>query len=215
METLILAGTHRTNVGTKYTRRLRAAGKTPVIIYGHGQEPEAIALNTHDVHQALEQHSRLLAVEVEGRKEQYLIKAVQYDYLGTHPIHVDLMRVSMDERVRVQVEIVLRGTPKGAADGGVLTQTLSAVELECLVTAIPESLRVSVAHLGMGDALAVKDIEAPPGVTILADPDTRVAACSAPMAAPEPVEEAAETTAEPEVIGRAKEEAPAEEEPKK
>ena len=210
METVILQAIRRERLGTKYARRTRQQGNIPAIIYGHGETPEPVTLQEHDVELALLHHSRLIDVDLEGRKESLLIKAVQFDHLGTTPIHLDLIRVAMDERVRVEVEIELRGEPAGVHDGGILHQSINSVEVECLVTAIPESLRPSVVHLGLGDSLLVKDIEVPPGVSILHKADDRVAICAAPTAEIEeeeavvPEGEQAEGAAQPEVIGRAK-----------
>jgi large subunit ribosomal protein L25 len=209
MDTVVLPATRRKVVGSKHSQRLRQHGQLPAIVYGHGERPEAIALQAHDVEVALLHHSRLVQLDVEGTKQQYLIKAVQYDHLGTTPIHVDLMRVSMDERVTVQVTIELKGTPKGAAEGGHLDQLMDAVEVECLVTAIPESFRANVNNLGIGDAVSVGDIELPPGVKLLTDPEEKIAICREPTVAREVEEEeieAVEGEAEPEVIGREKEE---------
>jgi len=210
MQTVTLQAKRRDHLGTKYARRTRQQGMIPAIIYGHGETPEPVTLEEHDLELALHHHSRVIEVELEGQKKPLLIKAIQYDHLGTTPIHVDLVRVAMDERVRVEVEIELRGEPAGIHDGGILHQTLNSIEVECLVTAIPESLRPSVAHLHLGDSLLVKDIEVPAGVVVLHNLEDRVATCSAPTAAAEEEEveateaEEGEGTAEPEVISRAK-----------
>ena len=95
-------------------------------------------------------------------------------------IHVDMARVDLNERVKVMVQIVLRGTPKGATEGGVLEQVLAEMEVECVVTQIPESLRVNVADLGVGQALHLKDVPLPEGTVATGDPDTVV--CGLPRA---------------------------------
>jgi large subunit ribosomal protein L25 len=209
MEAVILRATRRERLGTRHTRRLRQQGQTPAIIYGHHEDPEAVSLEEHDVELAMQHHTRLIEVSLDGKKAPLLIKAVQYDHLGTTPIHLDLMRVDMDERVRVAVDVELRGDPQGVHEGGVLHQLLNSVEVECLVTAIPESFRPSVAHLTAGASLQVRDIELPPGVTMLTNLEERVATCSIPTAVAEEeveVEEAEAEEAEPEVIGRARQE---------
>ena len=209
MESVIIPAKRRKVVGSKHSRRLRQQGHLPAIVYGHGEAPETISLQAHDVELALLHHSRLVELDVEGKKEKYLIKAVQYDHLGTTPIHLDLMRVSMDERVTVQVTVELKGTPKGASEGGHLDQLLDSIEVECLVTAIPESFRANVNDLGIGDAIAAGDVELPQGVTLLTDPEEKIVICREPTVAREAEEEEGEPTegsAEPEVIGREKSE---------
>ncbi len=206
MEVANLQATRRTQLGTKHTRRLRRSGQIPAIIYGHGEKPVSVAMDAHAFVNALHHHARVLKVQIEGAEEQYLIKAVQYDYLGTTPVHVDLMRVNLDEKVTVTVEIELRGTPVGSHEGGVLTQLLDTVEVECAVTAIPDTLRPSVADLGVNDSLLVKDLELPKGVVVLTSPEEKIATCRVPSAVEEvSAEEEGEGPAEPEMIGRAKE----------
>jgi large subunit ribosomal protein L25 len=199
-------------MGTKFTRRLRQTGELPAIIYGHGETPEPISLNAHEVKLALGHRTHLLKVEMDGNTRQYLIKDVQFDHLQHEPIHVDLARVDLNERVKVKVGIELRGTPKGLGHGGILEQLLADIEVECLVTEIPEMIRPNVAHLHLGDTLHVKELIVPPGVKVLADPEgivasVRVLAAEVPVAAPAEGEAA---PTQPEVIGRGKEETEAE-----
>jgi large subunit ribosomal protein L25 len=203
-ESLTIKGTRRERLGTKHARRLRASGQLPAIIYGHGQDPVAIALSAHEVGVELQHGSRVLKVDLDDQGQQFLVKSVQYDYLGTTPVHIDLMRVDMHERVTVTVGIELRGTPKGAADGGVLEQVMSNIEVECMVTNIPDTLHPRVTDLGLGESLLVKDLKLPEGVTALADPNDRVATVRM-LAEEAAAEEAAEGEAvQPEVIGRPK-----------
>jgi len=207
MEQMDFKATPRTSLGTKATRMLRKTGMLPVVIYGHGEAPESISLNQHDVEIALKDGARTLTVQSGSQSKQYLIKEVQYDYLDQTPIHMDLARVSLDERVTVNVSIELRGVPKGVADGGVLDQHLMEIELECLVTEIPEILHPLVTELNLGDSLLVKDLQLPANVTVLTDPNERVATVTTVAEEPEETEEAtegedAEKSAEPERIGR-------------
>ncbi|HUU84559.1 MAG TPA: 50S ribosomal protein L25 [Phycisphaerae bacterium] len=207
METVTLEGVRRVRVGTRHARRIRNEGKLPAIIYGHGEAPESVALSAHEVEVELQHGARVLTVKLEEKETQYLIKSVQYDHLGTTPIHLDLMRVDVHETVTVEVGIELRGTPKGVADGGVLEQHLNSLEVECLMIAIPETLRPSVMPLGIGDSLLVKDLKLPPGVKTTVSPEERVATVR--LLAVEVEEEeapAAEEAAQPEVIGRGKKE---------
>jgi len=197
----------REKLGSRAARRLRDQGLVPGIVYGHGEPNVPVSVNRHDIELAVQHGERLLKAEVDGREDNFLIKDVQYDYLGHHIIHVDLARVRLDERVHVTVPIVLRGTPVGVdSEGGVLTQHLDELECECLVTDIPEELRVQVSELHVDDVLRVADLELPQGMRALTDPETVVA--SVTVVAEEEVAPApeAEAPAEPEVIGEKKEE---------
>jgi len=213
MQAMTLKGDRRTGLGKRPSRKLRETGSLPVIIYGHGETPEAITLSRHDVEVALSHGARTLAVAVGGETRQYLIKEVQYDYLGHAPIHLDLARVDLHERVRVKVGIELRGVPKGVSEGGVLDQYLADIEIECTVIDIPETIHPLVSHLTLGQSLLVKDIPLPPGVVAVTNGEDRVATVRALAEAPTteaPVE--GEVVAEPELITRGKkEEAPEEE----
>ena len=205
MEQTVLKATPREERGKKRARRQRAAGVMPAIIYGHGEAPEAVALDAHDVLLELQHGARVLTVEVAGKSAQCLLKAVQYDHLGTQPIHLDLMRVDLTEKVRVKVGLELRGTPKGIAEGGVLENPVNQIEVECLVTDIPETLHPNVKHLGVGDVLLAKDLVLPPGVTLITDPEERIAAVrvlAEEVVAPTAVEGVEPT--QPEVITRGK-----------
>jgi large subunit ribosomal protein L25 len=158
----------------------------------------------------------MLQVEVAGKTQPYLIKEVQYDHLGSTPIHLDLARVKLDERVRVKVGVEPRGVPKGVSEGGVLELYMGEIEVECLAVEIPDTLHPLVNHLTLGQALLVRDLQLPPGVVALAGPDDRVAAVRLLAVAPEPTPAVAapegEAPAEPERIGRVRKEEEPEEE---
>ncbi len=208
MEMITLKGQRRTAGGTRVARALRGAGRIPAVIYGHGEPPEAVSLALHDLEVALAHGARMLQVKLVRKTKPYLIKEVQYDYLGQTPIHLDLTRVDLNERVKVRIGIELRGVPKGVSEGGVLDQHMADLEVECLVTEIPETLHPVVVGLGLGESLLLKDVELPSGVVALADADERVATVRALAEAPEPEapEEGKEEGAEPEMIGRARKE---------
>ena len=210
METMTLKAKVRTESGTRAARRVRQEGSLPAIIYGHGEPPESIVMSHHDVEVALAHGLRMLSVELQGKTKLYLIKDVQYDHLGATPIHMDLNRVDLDERVTVRVGIELRGIPKGASEGGILEQLMPDLEVECLVTDIPDTLHPIVTELEIGDSLFVKDLDLPRGVKALADPEERMAMVRAAVAKEEEEEEevgeAEGDTEEPERIGRVRKE---------
>lgn len=219
MKIITIKGEARSAVGSRAMRKLRKAGMLPAIMYGHGEAPEAVALGDHDVEVALAHGARMLQIEVKGAVKPYLIKEVQYDHLSTTPIHLDLARVDLNERVKVRVGIELRGTPKGISEGGMIDQSLASIEVECLVTEIPDTLHPLVTHLGMNDSLLVKDLALPPGVTPLVDPNRPVCTIrkmAEEVAAPTTaLAEGEEAVAEPERIGRVKKDEPGEGEEEK
>lgn len=195
--------------GKRSARKIRADGRIPAIIYGHGETPMAVSLVMHDVNFALHHGAHVVNVDVDGGRMQCLIKDVQYGHLGDNLLHLDLTRVDLSERVRVTVGIELKGTPKGTSEGGLLDQPLTEVEIECLVTEIPEVLRPNISELHIGDSLCVRDLELPPSGKPVSNPEEVVATVRA-LAVSKDAEgeegEAAEaTSAEPEVIGKDKE----------
>ena len=207
IETIVLKAEKRQATGTRSARKVRAAGMIPMVIYGHKQEALAVQTSYHDLALELQHRHRLLTVELDGEQEQLLVKDVQYDHLYEKIMHVDLTHVNLDERVEMTVMVELRGTPAGAAEGGVLDQALAEVTLECPVTDIPERVRASVLHLQVGDSLVAGDLELPEGSKLVTDAAAVVAAVR--VLAEEPEEEVVEdeaATSEPEVIGEKQEE---------
>ncbi len=191
--------------GTRQMRRLREKGLTPAIIYGHKETPEAVTISEHDLELALQHGERVLEVDVDGKKQNVLIKDVQWDTFGHMVLHVDLWRVSLDERVEITVTVVLRGSAPGEEEGGVVQQPVVGVLVECPVVSIPDEFRVSINELQLNESLTLGDIELPEGIKLLDDPETTLCTCS--MIAEEPEEEeVGEEAAEPELIGETPEE---------
>jgi large subunit ribosomal protein L25 len=202
----------RTGRGGRDAARLRKAGRVPAVVYGHKQTPAAITISRDELAGALRHHARTVELLIDGKPETVLIQEVQHDHLGTGLVHVDFRRVSKDERVRTVVDIELRGTAPGATGGGVLDQPLHRIHIECPAMSIPESVRVRIDSLLLGQAIHVKELDLPAGVTALDDPDLVVVQVKQQqVAAVEPTALPAEGTAEPEVITKKKEK-PAEEE---
>jgi len=192
--------------GSRACRRLRAEGLVPAILYGRKEEPEPLQIPSEELEETLRHPSRILELHVGRKKESVLVKAVQYDAFGSEVVHVDFVRVAMDEKVTLEVPIVLKGTPK--REHAVLQQALDTVEIECLPGDIPESFVTSVGHLQVGEIVRVAQLDVPKGVRILTDPETIVATLTLAMkeeavAAPAEAEVAA---VEPELIGREKKE---------
>ncbi len=201
----VMKATKRSDSGTRDAKELRRKGLTPCIIYGHGQENIAVAINEHDLDLAIHHGERLLEVDVEGSIENVLIKHTQYDTFGQDLLHVDLTRVNLDERVVVTVPVVLRGTPEGVSAGGVLQQITSEVTVECVVTAIPDELRLQVNDLQIGETYTVGRLELSQGASLVTDAETPICSLTIVAEEEEPVEAPEEETAEPEVIGEKKE----------
>lgn len=206
-DAVVLTAQERDEHGTHNARRMRKAGMIPAVLYGHKEATVPLTLSRDELYKAVRHGVRLVDVKQGDKSEKALIRDVQWDPLGHDILHVDFARVSMDERIEVDVRVELRGTAPGVTAGGVLNQPLHTLKVECLAISIPESIRVSIAELQIEQAIHVKDLTVPEGVKVLNDPDAIVVQC-----APKVVEEVAAVpgalptaeTAEPEVIGRQK-----------
>lgn len=206
----------REKVGSRSSNALRDKGQIPGVIYGHGEGTQSVTLERHDLEVAIRHGERLLRADLDGQEKNLLIKEVQYDFLGQEIIHVDLTPVNLSDRVTVTVPVVLRGSPVGVSgENGVLTQSMQQVKVECLVTSIPDEVRVSVSNLHVGEQIRISDLVLAEGLAVLEDPEHVVASVS--LVAEEVEAPAVEgATAEPEVIGaKPEEEAEGEEEKKK
>ncbi len=194
----------RTQLGSRANKRLRDSGKLPGVIYGHKQDVLPITLPKKEVVGHLDHGKHLFSLNLSGKSENVLVKDVQYNHLGDEVIHIDFARVDLNERVAVTVPLELKGEPKGEADGGVLQQIISELEIECLVTEIPEVIRYNVSEMALDSVLHIKDIPLPPGAKALQDEDQIVATVKE-IAEEESTEAAEGDSAEPEIIGKKKE----------
>lgn len=201
-----LKGQRRKLGGRHANERLRRAGQLPAVIYGHKVAPEHVALPRHELELALHAQAHVLEVDLDGKPEPMLIKEVQYDHLQRTPMHVDLMRIDPNERVRVKIPVHLVGTPKGVREGGELVVMISDIEVECPALRIPDDIRINIADLAIGGHLYVRDLTLPADVTPSQRPEDHVCLVRTKKevveAAPAAVE--GEAAAEPEVITKGK-----------
>lgn len=216
-KTLVLKAQIRDDTGSKHAEKVRAAGRIPAVIYGHKQEAAAISLDAHNFVEGLHHGHRLMDVQIGKKKETTLVKDLQYDHLGRDIIHVDLMRVDVTETVKVGVPIELKGTAQGTHEGGIIEEHVDRLEVECMVSNIPESLVVFVKDVFVGDALHAGDVELPEGVKLVSPPDTLIVTCHLVAAAKTAEQAAEEMPTAPEVIGEAEkaQEGPAGDAPEK
>lgn len=204
-ETLLLKAEIREQTGSKHAAKVREQMRIPAIVYGHKKETIAISLDAHNLVKGLHHGHRVVDVQIGKKREKMIIKELQYDYLGKDVIHVDLMRVSAGEMIKVMVPIELKGTAKGTHEGGIIEEQTNRLEVECKVTDIPEAIVVSVKELDVGDTLHAGDIELPDGVKLVSDPETLLISCGLVAAAKSTEELEEEVPVAPEVIGEVKE----------
>jgi large subunit ribosomal protein L25 len=189
--------------GTRAARRLRAQGRVPAILYGHKQANQPITLARDDVWNMIKKGTHLAQLNLGETTEMALVRDVQWDHLGKEIIHLDFYRVDANERVSTTVPITIHGTAAGLHEGGMLELPVHSLSIECLVTQIPDSIRVDVSELHIGGMIHVRDLNLPEGVKVEDDPDQVVAHVVLRKVEVEPAPVAAEPAqAEPEVIGR-------------
>jgi large subunit ribosomal protein L25 len=190
----------RTRLGSQHALKYRRQGQVPAVIYGHKEEVLAIAVPHDDMWKVIRQGARIIDVKIQGQSEHCLVQEVQWDYLGKEIQHVDFKRVSADEKVHVTVPVQLRGTAPGVAAGGAVNLVLHDLHIECLVTNIPDVLRVNIGELQLDQAIHIKELVLPAGVKVLGDPDEVVVLCTRKQEIVEPTPGAEAGAAEPEVI---------------
>ena len=188
----------RKATGSRESRRLRHQGFVPAVLYGHGEKCVDLVATREAIQAAIRHGSRI--VELKGAvKTGALIRELQWDTFGVEPIHVDFLRVSATDRVKVKVPIDLKGECPGQRAGGIVNLILHEIELECTADAVPEKIHAAVGKLQLGGTIKVHDLDLPAGAKALADADEAVVTCTVPV---EKAEEAAAGVAEPELIGR-------------
>jgi len=187
----------RESSGSIQARKLRAAGRTPAVLYGHGEDTVSLSIATDEIGALLRHGGRV--VELQGAVSgNALVRAVQWDSCGSEVLHLDLTRVSTGEMVATTVPVKLRGTAPGTKQGGIVEHVLHELEIRCPVTTLPEELQVSINHLELGQTIHVSDLVLPEGARAVVDGSQVVVHCVLPAAEVE----AAAVATEPELIGR-------------
>src|SRR5580658_9026708 len=162
MAQIIVQGAPRTQRGKNEARRLRVTGNVPATLYGGKEEAQSLSVNTKQVTAILRSetgHNTLFQVEFGGKQEPAIVKDWQVDPVSGRLLHVDLLRVAMDVRMRVKVPVHTFGEPSGVkVQGGVFEVVTREVEVECLPADIPTEFKVDVSGLMMNQALRAGDL---------------------------------------------------------
>lgn len=203
MSEVALKAEVRLNNGKGVARKLRAAGKVPATVYGHGADPIGVSVDAKELGYLLS-HSganALIALDVEGKKHLALAREVQRNPIRNEIWHVDFMTVSKDQEVTVDIPIHWVGKAAGEREGGIVEHVHAMLHARARATSVPESIEVDVSELTLDRPIHVSDIKAPEGVTILLPAEEVVATCTLPREDSEVADLAA--PAEPEVVGGA------------
>jgi large subunit ribosomal protein L25 len=218
MADIIVEGAPRDERGKNKARRLRVSGKVPAVLYGGKGKALALAVNTKQVTAILRSESgqnTLFKVNLAGQHEPAIVKDWQVDPVSGRLLHVDLIRVAMDVRMRVKVPVHTFGEPSGVkVQGGVYEVVTREVEVEVLPADIPTEFRVDVSGLALNESVRAGDLPIDKNkIKLITDPQTVLSHVVTLRAEEEkPVEAVAATTpAEPEVIKKGKKEVEGEE----
>jgi large subunit ribosomal protein L25 len=169
-------------------RRLRRSGQVPGVLYGGGEDPISFAVGERTLRHALAAKGAVVELSIDGATgTPAVLKDAQRHPVRGELMHVDLLRVDLTRPIEASVSVELVGEDKapGIIEGGILEHVTREITIAALPNEIPESISVDVSKLQIGDTIALGDIEAPAGITLLDDPETTIlASLSAPSVAP-------------------------------
>jgi large subunit ribosomal protein L25 len=215
MDQIIVEAAPRETRGKNAARRLRVAGQVPAVLYGGKESAQSLSVNTKQVSAILRSvsgHNTIFKVKTDHAEQTAIVKDWQVDPVKGTLVHVDLLRIAMDVRMRVKVPVQVFGEPQGVKlQGGVFEMVIREVEIECLPNDIPTEFRMDITSLMMGEQLRASDIQVDPAkIKMLTDP-TRVLAHVVALRVEEEkpadaVAAEAATPAEPELIKKGKKE---------
>jgi len=180
-----------------YRHYLRDKGRIPAVVYGKGIKEQAIELDPRDLESVIRKKGRnvLIDLDVTGGPEQkkyvVMIKDLQRDPIRRDIVHADLCKVSLEDKLRTTVPLVLKGEAAGKKTGGVLQTGLRELEIECTPDKMPDVISVDISGLETGERLTVADLMVSGDLKILTEPDKMVVMVMAPRVAEDPEEDAA------------------------
>ncbi|MDH3979694.1 MAG: 50S ribosomal protein L25/general stress protein Ctc [Gammaproteobacteria bacterium] len=162
----------RTDTGKGASRRLRHAGKVPVIMYGGGKDPESLAVSQNELQRNLQNeafYSHILTVKDGGAETQAILRDLQRHPSRPIILHMDLQRINASEKLKTHVPLHFLGeeTAPGVKAGGLVSHDLTDVLVECLPKDLPEFIEVDISALDIGDSIHLSGLTVPEGVTLL------------------------------------------------
>ena len=212
MEQKVLEVAIRKEQGKRDTKQIRSEGFVPAVFYGKGQDTLSLVVPSKEIDEILHSKAGINAIinlKVKGKPKlsnTAIIKEIQTHPLKPGIFHVDFKVVSLEDKITVTVPIETKGEPDGVKEGGVLDHTLWEIEIECLPTEIPESIKIDVSSLKIGDSFQVKEIKLPVADMVFKhDLEDVVLSVMSPKVEQEAVPEEEEIK-QPEVITQKKEE---------
>jgi large subunit ribosomal protein L25 len=167
MKEIVIEAVSREKSGKGVARKLRAANRIPAVVYGKTDPPKSLEIDYahfHKLHHALHGENALINLKIDGQvaDKKALIRDIQYDPILGDILHIDFQRISMDQKIRVSINVHVHGVPKGVkTSGGIMQWSLRSLEVMCLPADIPESIDINVDELDIHDGIKVRDLSYP------------------------------------------------------
>jgi large subunit ribosomal protein L25 len=164
----------RAQTGKGAARKIRAAGRVPAVVYGHGVESLPVSVDAKELFHLLHTDAGMnVLVDMRLNSDQFLAmpREVQRDHIRGQFLHVDFLRIRRDEKIGVEVPIHLVGESHGVKEGGVVEHHLWNLHLECFPQDVPPSIDADISALGINESLKVSDLQIPDKLTLLTSPD--------------------------------------------
>ena len=180
----------RTVKGKSKARSLRRDGMVPGVYYFRGEENVDLQIDKKKLYHAMSSGQHVFEVEMNGATQYVTIKGIQYHPVTDEVLHIDLMQVNMTEKMKFTIPISLEGEAEGVKEGGVLSQILTTIDINCLPTSVPDNIVVDISNMELNSNMTVADIvNIPEGVEILSDPESTIATLAPPKEEEEPAVE--------------------------
>ena len=174
--------------GKSKARSLRRDGMVPGVYYFHGEENVNLQIDKKKLYHAMSSGQHVFEVEMNGEPQYVTIKGIHYHPVTDEVLHIDLMQVNMTEKMSFTIPISLEGEAEGVKEGGVLSQILTSVEVNCLPTNVPDNILVDVSGMELNSNMTIADIvDIPEDVEILSDLESTIATLAPPKEEEEPV----------------------------
>ena len=172
---------NRVNIGSKEAKKQRKQGLVPGVLYYSGEDAENISVDKSILLRAMNSGQRIFEILQKGEKQYTMLKQVQYHPVTDEVIHVDLMRVRRSEKMTISVPILLVGDSVGVKEGGILSQSLTQVEISCYPTDVPDQIELNIEGLELNSGLNVGDLDTgSEEVEVISDVNLNIVSISSP-----------------------------------
>ena len=173
---------NRNQIGTKKSKIARKKGFVPGVLYYSGEQAISISIERSTLLRAMNSGQRIFEISQDGDSQYTMLKQVQYHPVTDEVIHIDLMRVRRSEKMTISVPVVLVGDAIGVKEGGILSQSLTQVEISCYPTDVPEHIDLKIDDLEINGALSVGDIDTgSEDIELISDASLNIVSITTPL----------------------------------